>query len=192
MNIPLGNLKKRRDASASARDAHERVTLVNREDEVIGSGAKLEVHRTGQLHRAFSVILKDQSGRLLLQRRSSVKYHFPNLWSNACCGHPRPGEATQQAAKRRLSEELGIAADLSEVRHMTYRAADPITGMVEHEYLHVLQGTLEAPHPLYPDPLEVGDWRWMDTGVVRRAMRIHPCLFTPWFRLLFKRLDLGR
>jgi isopentenyl-diphosphate delta-isomerase len=175
------------DARVSARqDDAELVTLVNPRDCPIGSGGKLEVHRAGDLHRAFSILLVNPRCELLLQRRARHKYHFAGRWSNACCGHPRPGEPKSAAARRRLYEELGIRVPLEKTTEFCYRATDPATGLTENEYLHVYTGEfLGEPNP---DPGEVGAWRWMSESRLKRAIRRHPDSFTPWFHLLIGRL----
>ena len=166
----------------SQQDALERVILVDDQDRPRGDGDKLDVHRQGLLHRAFSVFVFSPDGDLLLQRRAAGKYHFANLWSNSCCGHPRPGEETAEAAVRRLGEELGFETPLTEQTELVYRAEDPDSGLVEHEYLHIFLGRHgDDPHP---DPAEVGAWRWTPVDVVRRALAKRPQLFTPWFRLI--------
>jgi isopentenyl-diphosphate delta-isomerase len=163
----------------------ERVILVDPQDRPLGDGHKLDVHREGQLHRAFSILIFNAQGELLLQRRAEGKYHFAGHWSNSCCGHPRPGETTYRAALRRLGEELGFQAPLTEDLQLVYRAADPRSGLIEHEYLHVFRGRFVG-EPR-PDPDEVGAWRWMAPGAVRRALARRPGLFTPWFALLVEK-----
>ena len=81
------------------------VILVDHNDFPIGKMEKMEAHEKGLLHRAFSVFIYNKKGEMLLQQRASNKYHSPNLWSNACCSHPTPGEDTIDAAHRRLKEE---------------------------------------------------------------------------------------
>jgi isopentenyl-diphosphate delta-isomerase len=90
----------------------EFVILVNEDDTEIGQIEKQEAHNLGLLHRAFSVLLFNSKGELLLQQRAAHKYHSPLLWTNACCSHQRPGEATLIAAKRRLQEEMGLNAKM--------------------------------------------------------------------------------
>ena len=73
------------------RDEDISVILVDENDSIVGYGEKLDVHRKGLLHRAFSVLLFNEKGELLIQQRADVKYHAPGLWANTCCGHPFPG-----------------------------------------------------------------------------------------------------
>jgi isopentenyl-diphosphate delta-isomerase len=161
------------------KDETERVILVSPSDEEVGNAGKLEVHRTGQLHRAFSVFILDRSGRMLLQRRALDKYHSGGLWSNTCCGHPRPGELTLQAASRRLKEEMGIDVRLQPLLSFVYYA-EVGEGLVEHELDHVLVGwTDEEPKP---DPAEVHEWLWVQPAEVNQWLSLRPTAFTPWFR----------
>ncbi len=83
--------------------------LVDTGGGAVGAATVDEAHRApGRLHRAFSVVLVDGDGRLLLQQRAAVKTRFALRWANACCGHPAPGEPVTDAAQRRLAEELGV------------------------------------------------------------------------------------
>jgi len=154
----------------------EEVILVDELDRDTGIAEKLDAHRRGLLHRAFSVIIENEHGDVLLQRRAATKYHSPGLWSNAACGHPRPGETTDAAARRRLFEELGMSTDLREIGQVTYRAR--VGDLIEHEIDHVFVGRAnEEPHP---DPVEVSECRWISVEALRAAMRESPAEYTPW------------
>jgi len=161
--------------------AEERVILVDREDREVGTAEKLEAHRRGVLHRAVSALIFDSAGRQLLQRRAGQKYHSAGLWSNACCGHPRPGESTSAAVSRRLREEMGITVPIAPVFRLTYRA-ELDGGLVEHEVDHIFTGTFDGTPE--PDPLEVSEWRWIAPDALAAEMDLAPGTFTAWFRLL--------
>jgi isopentenyl-diphosphate delta-isomerase len=167
----------------------EWVVLVDADDRPLGTAEKLAVHREGRLHRAFSVFLRDDQGRLLLQRRASHKYHSGGLWSNTCCGHPRPGEATRDAARRRLREEMGVDAELEPVASFIYRETVG-HGLVEHELDHVVLGRLEGPPR--PDPAEVSEWRWVKLEDLRADLRAHPDRYTVWLQPVLDRLTQER
>ena len=160
--------------------AEEQVILVDAQDREIGTLEKLAAHRNGGvLHRAFSVFLVDPQGRWLLQQRAAGKYHFPNLWTNSCCSHPRPGEAMPAAASRRLVEEMGIACALEPAFVTTYRAAvDP--DLIEHEVVHVFIGTYDG--AISPDPDEVASWRWVSVEDLVADIAARPDAYTVWFR----------
>lgn len=154
------------------------VVLVDTADRPLGTAAKLDAHREPVLHRAFSVFVFDPQGSLLLQQRARGKYHSGGLWTNTCCGHPRPGEDTAAAAERRLREEMGIACALRHAGWFVYRA-DVGAGLVEHELDHVFVGFSERePHP---DPAEVAGWRRVAAADLRRELDDRPGRFTVWF-----------
>ena len=163
-----------------ATQQEELVVLVDGEDAELGVAEKQRVHETGQLHRAVSVFLFDRAGRLLLQRRASGKYHSPGLWSNTCCGHPRPGESAIAAALRRLREEMGVECALESRGTFTYRA-ELGSGLFEHELDHLFVGRFDgAPDP---DAGEVGAWRWAPLEALRAECSRYPERFTAWLPL---------
>ncbi|WP_327114911.1 isopentenyl-diphosphate Delta-isomerase [Nocardia sp. NBC_01730] len=156
------------------------VELVDEAGLAIGACSVAEAHRApGQLHRAFSVLLFDATGRVLLQQRAAVKTRFPSLWANTCCGHPAPGELVATAASLRLAEEMGLTATLTEVGIYRYHAEDPRTGRVEFEWDHVLVGQLGTGAPR-PDPAEVADYAWVQPDALRDALAGDPDAYTPW------------
>lgn len=163
------------------------VILVNEQNEELGTLEKIQAHRRGLLHRAFSIFVFDGKGRMLLQQRAEGKYHGALLWTNACCSHPYPGEATASAALRRLEEELGFRTVLREVFSFTYRA-DVENGLVEHEFDHVFAGEYEG--RLHPDPAEVAAVRYEDMALIRKDLEKHPERYTTWFRIAFPRIEL--
>ena len=169
-------------------DAREQVVLVDEDDREVGVAPKLDAHVRGVLHRAFSVFVLNARGELLLQRRADAKYHSGGLWTNTCCGHPRPGEPVADAARRRLAEEMGFDCALASLGSFVYRAeVGPLT---EHELDHVFIGHHERDPS--PDPDEVADWRWQDVDATIAEARAHPDRFTPWFALALEELLHGR
>lgn len=153
--------------------------LVDENGATIGTAEKLSAHRApGRLHRAFSVFLFDDKGRLLLQRRALGKYHSPGVWSNTCCGHPYPGEQPFVAAARRTAEELGVAPELMrEAGTVRYNHPDPASGLVEQEYNHLFVGLVRQ--PLRPDPEEIAETVFADPAELARLRATGP--FSAWF-----------
>lgn len=158
------------------------VILVNEADEAIGTMEKMEAHRRGVLHRAFSVFVFDRQGNMLLQQRSAEKYHGALLWSNTCCSHPYPGEEVEAAAARRLGEEMGFATPLEKIFTFTYRA-DVENNLVEHEFDHVFTGVYEGVIEL--NPSEVAAYLYLPMEVISRRLEEEPAAFTSWFRIAF-------
>lgn len=163
--------------------AEERLILVDENNRATGVGTKTHIHRAGLLHRAFSIFIVDDKGRILLQRRSREKYHSGGLWANSCCGHPRPGERTLTAARRRLTEELGISASLTFGFFSRY-GAELGGGMRENEYVYVYFGPLTAPPN--PDPAEVSEVEFASAEDIARRMASKPERYAYWLRHYFK------
>ena len=159
--------------------AEERLILIDEKNRATGFGTKTAVHRAGLLHRAFSIFIVDDQGRILLQKRSAEKYHSGGLWANSCCGHPRPGEATPAAARRRLTEEIGIAAPLSFGFFSRYRAQLD-GGMQENEFVYAYFGPLTGEPQ--PDPAEVSAVEFVAPEELRRRIARQPGHFTYWLR----------
>jgi isopentenyl-diphosphate delta-isomerase len=157
------------------------VELVDERGDPVGAGTVADAHTPpGRLHRAFSVLLYDKSGHTLLQRRAPGKTRFATRWSNACCGHPAPGQDLAVAAAARLAAELGLATELREVGAFAYRAADPDSGRVEHEWDHVLVGEVSDAVAVAPDPAEVSEWAWVAPDRLDAALVAEPDAYTPW------------
>jgi isopentenyl-diphosphate delta-isomerase len=164
--------------------AEEKVVLVNERDEMIGVENKTRAHLLGALHRAFSVFILNADGQLLLQKRAQTKYHSKGLWSNTCCGHPRPGESIERASRRRLWEEMGFDSDLRKLFDFIYRA-DVDGGLIEYEYDHILLGRFDdTPEP---DPNEIAEWKWADLRTLSADIEAHPESYTYWLRISFNR-----
>ncbi|MBT2375338.1 isopentenyl-diphosphate Delta-isomerase [Pseudomonas fluorescens] len=166
----------------------ETLVLVDEGGNEIGRGEKLKVHQDGLLHRAFSIFIFDLGGRLLLQQRAFGKYHSGGLWTNTCCGHPRPGESTSAAAHRRLHEEMGFDCELDEVTTLVYREPVPSDdNLVEHEFDHVFVGVFNSSPS--PDASEASDWKWAEIEPLLLEMETEPGKFTVWFRKIVNELD---
>jgi len=160
-------------------DTLEQVILVDMDDREIGRADKLPAHRLGYLHRAVSICVVDEQGRMLLQRRAPEKYHSAGLWTNACCSHPRPGEATDAAALRRLPEELGFSCPLFWAAQTHYRAQVG-TDLIEDELVHIFVGRYNG--EVNPDPLEVDSISWVTYDFLSSDIQSDPQNYTYWFK----------
>lgn len=157
------------------------VVLLDEVGTPIGAHPRMAVHdeRT-PLHLAFSTYLVDDGGRVLLTRRSLNKLTWPGVWTNSCCGHPRPGEDIRAAARRRISEELGLEVqDLVEVLpDFRYWARDA-SGIVENEICPVFVARVKDAS-LSPDPDEVVETAWVDWPALAGSVTATPQVFSPW------------
>ncbi len=159
----------------------EKIIIVDEADNQIDTCEKLEAHRLGLLHRAFSIFIFNSKGEFLMQKRNPNKYHSGGLWSNTCCSHPNDGESIMEAAHRRLKEEIGINADLTEIYTHHYRHQFD-NDLVENEIDHVLTGIHEG--PFQPDPLETTELKWMTYDELKKLAEKNPHEFTVWYRQL--------
>ena len=175
------------------------VTLVDEGGNPVGCGEKISVHEKGLLHSAFSIVLMDVlendlenndletllipnsavPSRVLLQKRQIDKYHSGGLWSNACCGHPKPGENILDAAHRRLLEELGIAVALQPAGTTTYRL-DVGGGLIEHEWNSIFVGQLSEKTPLFPNESEISHLKWVDYSWLKKDLLQNPKEYSAW------------
>ena len=162
------------------------VILVNTNDEEIGRMEKMAVHQSGLLHRAFSVFIFNRRGEMLLQQRASNKYHSPNLWSNACCSHPAPGEDILVAAQRRLQEEMGFTTNLTPAFHFIYKI-DFDNGLTEHEFDHVFIGTYDG--EIAPDHNEVKDFCFMKVEAIKESLDLYQHKYSSWFNIAFQKME---
>jgi isopentenyl-diphosphate delta-isomerase len=166
----------------------EHVILVDTEDNELGTMEKMEAHKRGVLHRAFSILLFDPSGKMLLQKRSPRKYHSSGLWTNTCCSHPLPGETLQEATRRRLKEEMGIEMQPAFSYTFIYKAQLD-QGLIEHELDHVFTGVFGGkPHI---NEKEVEDWKFVDLQWLKEDMNRHPEDYTVWFKLIVNHPELN-
>jgi len=163
----------------------EEVILVDEKDTPTGTMEKMEAHKTGALHRAFSIFIFNSNGEMLLQQRAFSKYHSGGLFSNACCSHPRPGEDTLAAAHRRLKEEIGIETELHYKTSFIYKTTFE-NGLTEHEYDHVYTGVSDEEPAL--NPFEVASYKWLNLEELRAELADHPQRFSYWFRMAVEKL----
>lgn len=158
------------------------VILVDPSGAATGFCDTLEAHTgAGKLHKAFSVYVFRKNGReLLIQKRAAGKMLWPGIWANTCCSHPREGEPSVAAGKRRLQEEMGCTCALEEAGTFVYRAEDPNGRGAEHEHVTILRGDVEDV-AVRANPDEVSEWKWMNMDTLREDMRAHPDRYAPWF-----------
>lgn len=163
----------------------ELLILVDIDDKPMGKLEKLEVHKRGLLHRAFSIFIFNSDQQLLLQQRADTKYHSPGLWTNTCCGHPRFGEELNDAVERRLYEEMKLKFTPTYAFNFIYKASVE-NGLTEYEYDHVFIGTLNTlPHPAAE---EVKNWKYMDLKDLEKDITANPQLYTKWLKICLKKV----
>ena len=167
----------------------DQVVLLSAAGEVVGAQPRATVHtRDTPLHLAFSTYVFNAAGEVLLTRRALSKRTWPGVWTNSCCGHPRPGEDITDAIRRRLIDELGlvVGAITSLLPDFAYTATDA-SGIVENEICPVFRAEMldhrGGTHPdggIAANPGEVMDWEWVTWDALVASAQLTPFIFSPW------------
>lgn len=170
-----------RDGQPRPDEVADDVVLLDEDGRPCGTADRTRVHTTDTpLHLAFSIHLRDETGAVLLTRRALGKATWPGVWTNSCCGHPRPGESMEDAIHRRVEQELGL--QVSDIRCVLpgyrYRALDA-SGVVENEVCPVHLGTVRRSQ-LRPDPAEVAEHSWVSWADLVATTAALPVLLSPW------------
>ena len=164
----------------------ENVILVDKNDTQIGLMSKLDAHKKGILHRAFSVFVLNNNNEIMLQKRAYDKYHSGGLWTNTCCSHQREGENSIEAGKRRLLEEMGFETELKIITSFIYKVEFE-NGLTEHELDYLLIGKfLKSP---VINKQEVADWKWMKVELIADDIKLNPNNYTSWFKIIFDKFQ---
>ena len=165
----------------------ESLILVDESDHEVGHLSKELCHAgRGVLHRAFSLLIFNEAGELLIQRRSPHKRLWPLHWSNSCCSHPRRAETMEAAIHRRLHQELGLNCPLHFLFKFRYQAQFDSAG-AEHELCSVFIGRSNGRVRI--DHNEISDWRWVSPERLAQEMRgAGAQRFTPWFTMEWERI----
>jgi isopentenyl-diphosphate Delta-isomerase len=168
-------------------EIHDALILVDETDRDLGQLSKALCHEgRGVLHRAFSLLIFNGSGELLIQQRAASKRLWPMYWSNSCCSHPRSSESLEFAAQRRLFEELGINCPLQYLYKFQYQAQFDATG-AENELCSVFIGRSSG--PIRANSEEIYDWRWISPAALNEEIAVQGGrAFTPWFMLEWARI----
>lgn len=157
------------------------VILVDKDDNPIGTMEKMEAHRKGELHRAFSVLVFNSKGEMLLQKRAKSKYHSGGLWTNACCSHPQPNEEMTETIKRRVKEEIGIDVEPTFSYKFVYKT--PLDkNLIEHELDHVFVAGFDGEPALNKEEAE--DWKYVSLSWLKEDVKKNPSHYTYWFKLI--------
>ena len=147
----------------------ELVVLLDEDGRAVGTADKAGVHHADTpLHLAFSCYLFDGDGNVLVTRRALHKRTFPGVWTNSCCGHPAPGEALDEAVRRRVEQELGTTVTGLRLALPRFRYRAEQEGVVENEMCPVFVGSADG--PVTPDPDEVAEARWEPWQAFRAAV----------------------
>ncbi|MDP2091029.1 MAG: isopentenyl-diphosphate Delta-isomerase [Candidatus Gracilibacteria bacterium] len=161
----------------------ENIIVVDQFDNQISEGEKMDVHRKALLHRAFSILVFNSKGELMLQQRDLGKYHSGGKWTNTCCSHPRVGETLENAIHRRLVEEMGFDTNLTKKTEFIYKV-ELDNELTEHEYLHIYTGIYNEVPNLNSE--EAMDWKWISIDDLKSDIQKNPDNYTKWFYIIVR------
>ncbi|MFB6114527.1 MAG: NUDIX domain-containing protein [Halodesulfurarchaeum sp.] len=172
-------------------NAGQSVVAVDAEDTPEGTVNRLDAHTgEGIRHRAFTCMLFDEDGRILLAQRAPSKRLWDTYWDGTVASHPTADQSQIDATRERLREELGLSPDQYEDLRVTdtfeYKRFYLDEG-VEYEVCSVLKATV-TDTDLDPDPVEIGGLLWADYEDLHENGRYYRQLrFCPWFEIAMRR-----
>lgn len=162
------------------------INLVNKKGIRIGAIDKLEAHKQGKLHEAFSILIFNKNRELLIQRRALNKYHSGGLWTNTCCSHPKVNEELKAAVRRRLKEEMGFNCNLKKIDSVIYKTKKLNNNLIEYEFDHIFIGNTKKEIPILANKNEVCEYKWIKISDLKNKIRTNPQNFTEWFKIIIK------
>ncbi|TLY03069.1 MAG: isopentenyl-diphosphate Delta-isomerase [Thaumarchaeota archaeon] len=158
----------------------ENLILVDRDDNQTGIEEKVKCHLPdGKLHRAFTILLFNKDGQLLLTQRSMSKMLWPGDWDGTVASHPRQSETYVSSAERRLPEELGITCKLDYLFKFEYHVTYKNIGS-ENEICGTLIGIIEDPKKIKIVKDEISSIRWVNLDELLAEIKKSPKIFCPW------------
>lgn len=160
------------------------VILVDSNDNEIGVHEKIQAHKKGYLHRAFSIFIFNSKNQLLLQQRAKDKYHSGGLWTNTVCSHPIPNEDINISVLNRLQEEMGFKTNVKQIFSFLYKS-EYQNGIIEHEIDHIFFGFFNG--DITPNPVEVMDYKWDFIDNINLDVQKNSDNYTSWFKLILKK-----
>jgi geranylgeranyl diphosphate synthase type I len=199
MSDPTEHLQKH--DSLQTEMMEEMCLLVDKDDKMIGEMSKLDCHYgEGRRHRAFSVIIINNKGEMLVQQRSQEKITFPGVWANACCSHPLNNdeengggvESVISAARRKLEHELGIPISESEKWNFDLLGRFEYEcrwddNWIEKEIDHVLLVKCDVNVNINKNEIEIVKWLNKDQlyEMVNREGNWSNEFIAPWFIMIW-------
>ncbi len=158
----------------------EYVILVDENDNPIGKEEKVKCHLpNGKLHRAFTVLLFNEEGKLLLTKRSQSKMLWPNDWDGTVASHPRESETYVSSAQRRLPEEIGVTCSLDYLFKFEYHVPYKDIGS-ENEICGTLIGILRDSSTINLVKDEIDETKLVTADELISDLQEKPRIFCPW------------
>lgn len=155
----------------------ERIQIVDENDQPIGVSTRQEAWAKGSFYRLVQIVIRDENGNFLLQKRSMKKPLYPGRWTNAASGHVDEGETYEMSAPRELKEEIGIDTPLAFVGKFLVRKKED--GKTINQFNSVFEGKVPQDIKCTLQPEEVSEVKWFSFEDLRESIAKNPNDFTP-------------
>ena len=167
----------------------EYLILVDEKDNPIGTEEKVKCHLpNGILHRAFTALLFDKNGKLVLTRRAKEKMLWPNDWDGTVASHPRESETYVSSGERRMPEELGIQCSLDYMFKFEYHVPYKDIGS-ENEICGTLIGIVDDSIKFSQIAGEIDEIKWISAEELHSELEKNPKIYCPWMIIALELLD---
>ena len=167
----------------------EYVILVDQNDNPVGLEEKVKCHLpNGKLHRAFTALLFDKEGRLVLTRRAKEKMLWPEDWDGTVASHPREGETYISSAERRMPEEIGIPCKMDYLMKFEYHVPYKDVGS-ENEICGTLIGIVDESTKFKMVKGEIDEIKWISAKDLLSEIKNDPKIYCPWMLIALRFLD---
>lgn len=163
----------------------EQIVFVDEHDRPIGAGSREEAWKKGYYTRNIRVVLRDQNGRFLSQKRSMKKGSYPGMWTVAASGHVDEGETWDSAARRETEEEIGVSTDMKFVGNFIFK--DDAKAKKVRQIVGLYEGTIESSTQFKLEKDEVEETKWYILDELKDLMKQKPEQFTPSFHEIVSR-----
>jgi len=169
--------------------SEEYLILVDEKDNPIGTEEKIKCHLpNGLLHRAFTALIFDKNGRLVLTKRSKEKMLWPNDWDGTVASHPRESETYVSSGERRMPEELGIQCKLDYLFKFEYHVPYKDVGS-ENEICGTLIGIADDSSQFRQIEGEIDEIKWISAKDLLSELKTNPKIYCPWMIIALVLLD---
>jgi len=164
----------------SGKKMEEYVILVDQDDNPIGKEDKVKCHLpNGKLHRAFTALIFNGDGKLLLTKRSEGKMLWPNDWDGTVASHPRESETYVSSAERRMPEEIGISCKMNYVNKFEYHVLYKDIGS-ENEICGTLIGMVDSFDNSCMIKDEISEVKWINPDELKNELEQNRDTYCPW------------
>lgn len=166
--------------------AYPPIVIVDKDNRVVGSAMLQEAWAKGLYYRVVGILVEDENGRILLQKRAPGMEVDPGSWDLSAAGHVQEGQTYQVAAACELEEELGLKQqDLEDLGVQFYSYING--GRHMNSFLNLYSVVVPSDTSFHVDGYEVSDTRWFAREELASLLREHPEQFSRFVKEIMAR-----